>query len=46
MGSDEAGVTGSVPGFARERWGVALGGTFPARFAEPGWSYEAEPGWS
>ncbi|MFJ9827786.1 DEAD/DEAH box helicase [Streptomyces sp. NPDC101160] len=40
MRSDEAGVQGSVTDLARERWGVTLGGEFPARFAEPGWSHE------
>ncbi|MFF9851855.1 DEAD/DEAH box helicase [Streptomyces litmocidini] len=40
MRSDEAGAQGSVTDLARERWGVTLGGEFPARFAEPGWSHE------
>ncbi|MEU6485961.1 DEAD/DEAH box helicase [Streptomyces sp. NPDC046887] len=44
MRSDEAGVPGSVTDLARERWGVTLGGEFPARFGEPGWSYEAAVG--
>ncbi|MGW1192039.1 DEAD/DEAH box helicase [Streptomyces sp. NPDC002559] len=41
MRSDEAGVQGSVTDLVRERWGVTLGGEFPARFAEPGWRCEA-----
>ncbi|MFB8141104.1 DEAD/DEAH box helicase [Streptomyces parvus] len=40
MRSDEVGTQGSVTDLARERWGVALGEEFPARFAEAGWSYE------
>lgn len=40
MLSDETGVQGSVTDLARERWGVTLGGEFPARFTEPGWSHE------
>ncbi|MET8885206.1 DEAD/DEAH box helicase [Streptomyces rubiginosohelvolus] len=39
MRSDEAGTQGSVADLAQERWGVALGEPFPARFAEAGWSY-------
>ncbi|MFD4747728.1 DEAD/DEAH box helicase [Streptomyces rubiginosohelvolus] len=39
MRSDEVGTQGSVTDLARERWGVALGEEFPARFAEAGWSY-------
>lgn len=38
------GVEGSVAEVARRRWGVALGGPFPARFSEPGWSYEERVG--
>ncbi|WP_258045179.1 DEAD/DEAH box helicase [Streptomyces sp. SM11] len=41
MRSDEADVHESVTGLAQERWGVTPAGEFPARFAEPGWSYEA-----
>ncbi|MFG3292551.1 DEAD/DEAH box helicase [Streptomyces sp. NPDC048179] len=37
-------VEGSVADVARRRWGVALGGPFPARFSEPGWSYEERVG--
>ncbi|GGT47042.1 hypothetical protein GCM10014713_46260 [Streptomyces purpureus] len=33
-------MKGSVTDLAQERWGVTLGGEFPARFAEPGWSHE------
>ncbi|WP_237508457.1 MULTISPECIES: DEAD/DEAH box helicase [Streptomyces] len=44
MRSDEAGVRGSVTDLVRERWGVALGGKFPERFTEPGWSYEEAVG--
>ncbi|MDK0518346.1 DEAD/DEAH box helicase [Streptomyces sp. ML-6] len=40
MHSDDSGRTKSVTDLARERWGVTLGGEFPARFAEPGWSHE------
>ncbi|MFE2208871.1 DEAD/DEAH box helicase [Streptomyces rubiginosohelvolus] len=40
MRSDEVGTQGSVADLAQERWGVALGEPFPARFAEAGWSYE------
>ncbi|MGW4040172.1 DEAD/DEAH box helicase [Streptomyces sp. NPDC004778] len=40
MRSDEVGTQGSVTGLAQERWGVALGEVFPARFAEAGWSYQ------
>ncbi|MFD5696226.1 DEAD/DEAH box helicase [Streptomyces rubiginosohelvolus] len=40
MRSDEVGTQGSVTDLAQERWGVALGEAFPARFAEAGWSYE------
>ncbi|MER5309601.1 DEAD/DEAH box helicase [Streptomyces sp. NPDC002773] len=40
MRSDEASVKGSVTDLAQERWGITLGGEFPARFAEPGWTYE------
>ncbi|MFD4374331.1 DEAD/DEAH box helicase [Streptomyces sp. NPDC058486] len=40
MRSDEAVEKGSVPDLARERWGITLGGEVPARFLEPGWSYE------
>ncbi|MFJ8661460.1 DEAD/DEAH box helicase [Streptomyces sp. NPDC093795] len=40
MRSDEASVQGSVTDLAQERWGITLGGEFPARFAEPGWTYE------
>ncbi|WP_315884350.1 hypothetical protein [Streptomyces sp. P17] len=29
---------------AWRRWGVALGGPFPARFSEPAWSYEERVG--
>ncbi|WP_369225693.1 DEAD/DEAH box helicase [Streptomyces sp. R39] len=36
----ETDAEGSVAEVARRRWGVALGGPFPARFSEPGWSYE------
>ncbi|MFI1783650.1 DEAD/DEAH box helicase [Streptomyces rubiginosohelvolus] len=39
MRSDEVGTQGSVTDLAQERWGVALGEPFPARFAEAGWSY-------
>ncbi|MGW3582780.1 DEAD/DEAH box helicase [Streptomyces rubiginosohelvolus] len=39
MRSDEVGTQGSVTDLALERWGVALGEVFPARFAEAGWSY-------
>lgn len=35
------GAEGSVAEVVRQRWGVALGGDVPARFSEPGWSYEA-----
>ncbi|MFE5796386.1 DEAD/DEAH box helicase [Streptomyces sp. NPDC056503] len=40
MHSDETDGRGSVTDLARERWGVTLGGEFPARFAEPGWNHE------
>ncbi|MFJ8846838.1 DEAD/DEAH box helicase [Streptomyces cyaneofuscatus] len=40
MRSDEAGVRGSVTDLARERWGVTLDSAIPARFAEPGWTWE------
>ncbi|MDX2819982.1 DEAD/DEAH box helicase [Streptomyces ipomoeae] len=38
------GAEGSVAEVTRRRWGVALGGPFPARFSEPGWSYEERVG--
>ncbi|MFI8326764.1 DEAD/DEAH box helicase [Streptomyces sp. NPDC085529] len=40
MRSDEAVEQGTVADLARERWEITLGGELPARFAEPGWSYE------
>jgi helicase len=40
VGSGETAAEGSVVDVAQERWGVPLGGDFPARFSEPGWSYE------
>ncbi|MFE6225532.1 DEAD/DEAH box helicase [Streptomyces sp. NPDC057854] len=41
MRSDETVGQGTVADLARERWKITLGdGELPARFAEPGWSYE------
>ncbi|WP_234338423.1 DEAD/DEAH box helicase [Streptomyces sp. NRRL F-5727] len=40
MRSDEAVGQGTVADLAQERWQITLSGELPARFAEPGWSYE------